>query len=783
MRTNNKCFFVTSISAFFLLILNAYGMEPKQEPEQPQKKVIFISEYSSENIFTVEQNNFEKLIALAPQLASLISTESSSDSVTHILPVSSKGLFFLCYFLLKGTSIKIFATSVSDEEKDRLREDAQYLMNEHLFDDVLVVTPVVPVTPVVLTPAPPAVVEPPAAPPKPVGVTRVETLATIALNKIIAVGNERIAANRKMLTDATSNRKKLVNSKGRKIANADSLFTQAMSAAPLADLVNGNIKLHTEMIRYARAALFDNEAKQPLKIDQFRETLRQEMEVRDYLATRRGAKICEKAALTTMFNSLASLISPSQIYFEKRTTVALKGGNVWLSLNSDSLAIDYLVEQFNTFREKLGQENKLTESFNAEMKKHKQLIAKLFPPKNRDDFVVLPKNKNISLYKRAEQQWVHDCLDSILFMYFLLEQMEQQVADLGEHVDEHEIAADQPKLMREGKAKRRPSPQFETQAQPDADEEDEPETEEPESSEYDPSDETFHDDDDDAPVPARYVSTWQQRRLDTISRLLNLKLKRDRIMPNATAVSAATISGEFKLLIATKNNIDRELIVAAVKRLIEKAKNLNTKELDGYLNYWSRRLKAEIAALESDDFSGDVVKASHNITDLRFNVDLAKFAKLFRVGDRRHYPELADILSKKSFTVVPNPYGYHPEMTLANYLYEHRKLRNKPAYIGSHLLNCQCCHFLIHGFHDKRAPFSIVGFGEKMAPIYTRGHFGWSYFGYNVPQPSLTLNSMAIHDMRLQLREITAPPKALNVFPKEDFLKRQARVSDSEDER
>lgn len=716
MRQNILTLFAALLSTF------SFAME------MDAPAIVLVSSEDQSQKFPLKEVELQKLVEIAPSLPGILADREADSQASCMLPVSLKGLFLLTR-LAKNLSIVTMHGLLKPDEQQRLKMDAAFLGDETLFSKNLPMAPVAHKKPAFTAPKNCA-------------------LAIKALDAIIARSSLRMEENQKSLAEEQEKYRRERNKSRVKKPN------DLLRSGALEKIVKGNKKFYEEVIRLAKEGLYDL-ARQQLFIDELRENLRRAIvdkkdDSRVYNAI--TASINEVAHLTYMFNLLSPLISQTQVFLENRVPMQFtKTEGVKYVIDDELLSIEYLVEQRNLLVKQLSPGHKLMFMFKKE----------------KEAYDLARKRVNMTTSDESFKA-LHTCFRRQLTMQHLLEEIEAHIASIApvvqefaDVVDDTEEQFDEPPL----------------ESPPSTDD-----SQDPSATATAPALAPPVVDEKPIAKPAKFVPSWEQRRLDTISRLLNRQLLWNHKSPGATSVSTVLIDNQLHFLIATKNNVDKRSIISALQILIARADELSQTDLKGYQKYWLTTLNDKIKILTANSFHGDVLAATREITDLRINVDMGKFTKLINQSptNRRFHADMASALRGENIIFVNNSAKCHPEMAIMEFFFELGDKRITPAYIGSHLLNCGCCHCLMFG--RKKGKATIIGLAQGLAPVYSRGYFSGRYNGYIIPNICLTRNNISVRGMWSKLHANTTMLEDMSLFTKEEFLMKQADISESSDE-
>lgn len=279
------------------------------------------------------------------------------------------------------------------------------------------------------------------------------------------------------------------------------------------------------------------------------------------------------------------------------------------------------------------------------------------------------------------------------------------------------------------------------------------------------------------------------RLLDTLSRLLANVLAIE--YENASkSLSLMLFPGQSldKLIVATKANRANSYIIEALKEIVIQARDeANHTTSIKVLKERNRQIWENIKTAPSQKQRRELLQEARSS---RYKIDLKKLYMALNSTDSdpilRAFKNVLNNISADSVVILPNPYNYHSEMVLTEYL----QLKKVPLgfiewnaasipyqYLGGDLLNCAHCNACLKGAKGIH--------GLNRAPkidmiMFTRGSYMATYPGYVPSRRVCLINQVNKFTLLKSLKEIDGIVAAKDC-PLHELIKMQySELSDSD---
>ena len=281
------------------------------------------------------------------------------------------------------------------------------------------------------------------------------------------------------------------------------------------------------------------------------------------------------------------------------------------------------------------------------------------------------------------------------------------------------------------------------------------------------------------------------RMLDRIARLLAAELALD-IEHSAGSLSLALLPAESgdKIVISAKANRANQYLI---ENLLSVIKQAQTMAKDAHLDdipQLKEQFTTTWQGLSEDTAMAKARPLLNQVHALRKTIDLKKLALLF-YNHAPHDPILLSLykllpnLKAESVIILDNPFNWHSEMVMAQYLRRAKKklgtittdLGTLPyQYIAGSLLNCAQCNAILRGGQN------IVGLNRapkvEMA-LFSRGAYNALYPGYVIPLYPCHLNHVNRSELSERLGKIEG--EKIEVMSRISRIKMQySALSDSD---
>lgn len=281
------------------------------------------------------------------------------------------------------------------------------------------------------------------------------------------------------------------------------------------------------------------------------------------------------------------------------------------------------------------------------------------------------------------------------------------------------------------------------------------------------------------------------RMLDRIARLLAAELALD-IEHSAGSLSLALLPAESgdKIVISAKANRANQYLFENLLSIIKQAQTVAKNPPLNDIHHLKEQFTTTWQGLPEDTAVATARPLLNQVSALRKTIDLKKLALLF-YNDAPHDPILLSLykllpnLKAESVIILDNPFDWHSEMVMAQYLRRAKKslstittpLGTLPyQYIAGSLLNCAQCNAILRGDQN------IIGLNRapkvEMA-LFSRGAYKALYPGYVIPLYPCHLNHMDRSKLSKRLAELEG--EKARVMSKISLIKMQySALSDSD---